>query len=681
MNKNTKNATDHQYYFSQTDIHNECQLHMSSNNLSISEPINANGEIQRYSADDKKNKKDEWYVAWEGVSIKGNPYLICVYGSWSEDSKYEFKSWENKKFSFKYDSKEREKIHEDSRRKKEEVEQLIRVEQDKAAVLANHIWEKASITPENEFQNRYIKKKGVQAFGIRYGKNEQNYDSIIIPVKNIIGEIRSLQFISCSQNKTYKSFLTGGQKKGNLFQIADINNGEKIYVTEGYSTGASVYEADSQPVVVAFDIGNIPNIIPVLIEKYPDSEIIIAADRNEKGEVEVKIKELEKFYPCKVISPYFLKEEDRDENGELFSDFNDLHASKGIEEVQYQLKQSQKSQVFKPYSLNDLLRMKEKDWLIEHVIGKKDIGMLYGPPGSGKTFLIIDMIIALCLGIIWANKFRVIRSMNVAYFAGEGLSGLKSRFEAAVKFHKVELPLPNFTFFNSMPQMFGDQSENEEHIKRFVDEWKFNEKQGKVEPLDIIIIDTLHTATIGADENSAKDMGKALQFCRYVANKLGCAVLLIHHTNKGDTGERGSSALRGAMDVMIEIRKPNVGASVTSMGCSKLKDGEVWEKQNFKLFQVEGTKSVAVEWVQPIDGNVNTGKQGADIQILINEMQSCPGTKYTVKKLSEVISKGENHTRQLLNRMVLDEICKNELRDPSKKASSKNPYVYWIEGG
>lgn len=160
MNKNTKNATDHQYYFSQTDIHNECQLHMSSNNLSISEPINANGEIQRYSADDKKNKKDEWYVAWEGVSIKGNPYLICVYGSWSEDSKYEFKSWENKKFSFKYDSKEREKIHEDSRRKKEEVEQLIRVEQDKAAVLANHIWEKASITPENEFQNRYIKKKG-----------------------------------------------------------------------------------------------------------------------------------------------------------------------------------------------------------------------------------------------------------------------------------------------------------------------------------------------------------------------------------------------------------------------------------------------------------------------------------------------------------------------------------------
>ena len=67
----------------------------------------------------------------------------------------------------------------------------------------------------------------------------------MIPIKNIRNELRSVQYISVDNSgQSYKSFLTGGEKKGNFNIIGDITNAqETIFVTEGYATGVSVYEA------------------------------------------------------------------------------------------------------------------------------------------------------------------------------------------------------------------------------------------------------------------------------------------------------------------------------------------------------------------------------------------------------------------------------------------------------
>lgn len=52
-------------------------------------------ELHRFSIDAKKNEPDEWYVVFSGSFPAGQPYLCCIYGSWSEGSKLEYKSWKD----------------------------------------------------------------------------------------------------------------------------------------------------------------------------------------------------------------------------------------------------------------------------------------------------------------------------------------------------------------------------------------------------------------------------------------------------------------------------------------------------------------------------------------------------------------------------------------------------------
>lgn len=94
--------------------------------------------------------------------------------------------------------------------------------------------------------------------------------------------------------------------------------------------------------------------------------------------------------------------------------------------------------------------MPPKKWLLDQIFGEGDVGMVYGPSGSGKTFFVIEMIITLCIAKLLANRFAVERRLNVAYCAGEGVSGLPARFKAAATYHGV-VKMPNFTFYKTMP--------------------------------------------------------------------------------------------------------------------------------------------------------------------------------------------------------------------------------------
>jgi hypothetical protein len=183
---------------------------------------------------------------------------------------------------------------------------------------------------------------------------------------------------------------------------------------------------------------------------------------------------------------------------------------------------------FHPHTLADLLKMPPKQWLIDQVLGAGDLAMVYGPPGSGKTFVVIDLVFAACLGQQFANRFQASHCLNVAYCAGEGISGLPARFAAAAALHGVS-ELAHFTFFDAVPQLFSDQRQANdlENMARFVLEWQERQLLGETPALDLLVVDTLHSATVGADENSAQDMGQALALAKLAAKTLGCAVLLV----------------------------------------------------------------------------------------------------------------------------------------------------------
>ncbi len=324
------------YSVKSRDLKAECAQHMAENGLPITEPIIADDKIHRYSADNKKNERDEWYIAHEGISTKGNPYLVCSYGSWSAGSKHEFKSFNQ---SNPFDEHEQKELHTWVKRKKEEAENQLKDAQNDAAAVATIIWQKSADTPLYDECLDYAKAKGITPGKIKYGTNPNGFPAIIIDIRNTANEIRSLQFISMgSDNKSYKTFLSEGEKRGNFHIIGEALDGAPIYLVEGYATGASVYAATNMATVVAFDAGNIDPVVENIKKKFPNSAITIAGDADEIGRK--KASEAAKKFGCRIAFPEFPEDKKKDHTGKDYKDFNDLHQMCGLNEVHEQLQKA-----------------------------------------------------------------------------------------------------------------------------------------------------------------------------------------------------------------------------------------------------------------------------------------------------------------------------------------------------
>lgn len=319
--------------------------------------------------------------------------------------------------------------------------------------------------------------------------------------------------------------------------------------------------------------------------------------------------------------------------------------------------------VFQPLTFGDLMFMPPREYLIKGLLSPGDLCMVFGESGGGKTFFVIDLLISVAKGEKVAGCFEVPRQLNVAYCAGEGLSGLSDRFAAAAGSRNLN-DIPNFLFFQKVPQLYLEEYET---IDTFVNEYK----AGNYPKLDILVIDTFHSATVNADENSSKDAGKILSAVKYAIQELGCAVILVHHTNKSKSGERGSSAYRGAMDLMIEVSQ---AGTKFFMHCSKLKDGGKFETQSFTL--IKWRDSVYVKWDGPaIKGNSNQGHRDD----ILKELRKRPEMQFTSRQLSEAIGIKPSYTNNLLVQLQKEGKIKRALQDENKQSSSRNPWVYFLK--
>ncbi len=299
---------------------------------------------------------------------------------------------------------------------------------------------------------------------------------------------------------------------------------------------------------------------------------------------------------------------------------------------------------FKRLTWADVMALPPKEWLIDQILGRGDLIMVYGAPSSGKTFVGFDLAFAACLGKPWAGRFEVPQRLTVAYAAGEGGSGLAQRLQAAGEYYGVD-DIPNLHIYMTAPQLFNIQDPC--NAAQFVLEYAAAQAEGDVAPLDVLILDTLHSVSYGAGENDTKDMGEVLRQARGIADRLGCAVILVHHTNKSGTAERGSSALRGAMDCMIEVKE--VGSS-RLMTCEKLKDGEAWKPQIFDL--VAKADSVRVEWGDVGASENRASRRAENTEILKAFLMDSPNRGFPARHLSGLIAGSESDVHKAMKPLV-----------------------------
>ncbi len=216
---------------------------------------------------------------------------------------------------------------------------------------------------------------------------------------------------------------------------------------------------------------------------------------------------------------------------------------------------------FSVLSYGEVLARKPLEWLIKGVLPKSDLAVIFGPSGSGKSFVALDVAIAIARGVSWRG--RRVRQGKVVIVAAEGGSGVQLRLKAYQRHNGLSpedldeigivLAAPNFLDNEDIGEVIGE-------IRKF----------GEV---STVIIDTFAQVTPGANENTSEDMGRALANLKLLNRVLGATAVIVHHAGKDvSRGSRGWSGIKAAADVQLEVVRQQEGPRCVKV--EKMKDGE-----------------------------------------------------------------------------------------------------------
>lgn len=217
------------------------------------------------------------------------------------------------------------------------------------------------------------------------------------------------------------------------------------------------------------------------------------------------------------------------------------------------------------------------DWLVKSYIEHETLCILFGEPASGKSFIALDLAVAVARGADWNGKRT--KQGGVVYVAGEGHKGIGRRLQAAALRHDFDLPaLPMHVSRTAIPFTKADA------VFALCDEILALELLEDLQ-LRLVIIDTLRRNFGSGDENSTKDMAAFIEACAYLQRTLRCTVLVAHHTGHGDKDrERGSSVITGDFDARYQIVKAQ---PLSLLRCLKLKDAPAPDPLSFALDTVD----------------------------------------------------------------------------------------------
>jgi hypothetical protein len=204
-------------------------------------------------------------------------------------------------------------------------------------------------------------------------------------------------------------------------------------------------------------------------------------------------------------------------------------------------------------------------WLLRPYLEQMVLALLYGELGSMKSFVTLDMLLAISSGRSWGGAPYAVKKQPVAYVSAEG-RGLYRRLRAWSMHHGVDLAATQFYALEraidlSTPNKVIDLAEDIAALG--------------VVP-SIIGIDTLSKNKGPLDENDTAEMSTFLSLLDlHLRQRFGCSVLLVHHVGHAakDRG-RGSYTLMGDTDANYRIERPDPQELTIKISTGRLKDAE-----------------------------------------------------------------------------------------------------------
>ncbi len=193
------------------------------------------------------------------------------------------------------------------------------------------------------------------------------------------------------------------------------------------------------------------------------------------------------------------------------------------------------------YQIDEYHLIPPVKWLLEPYFIESGLTLTVGESEVGKSFILIHF------GLRIATELH----RQVIYLGLESFSQYPERVLAWLEFYKLKAQ--GDFILSPFPLQLMERSSVLALIK---------EIQGNGWKPAMIIIDTYHAATSGADEISGQDTGVIVENLKLLRDTLKTNVNCVHHLNASGARERGHTSLKAAMDTMLVLKTEGDGVKV-----------------------------------------------------------------------------------------------------------------------
>ena len=183
------------------------------------------------------------------------------------------------------------------------------------------------------------------------------------------------------------------------------------------------------------------------------------------------------------------------------------------------------------------LRPPARQWMVETLWSEQGVGIVGGEPKCGKSFLALDLAVAVAAGVPCLRHFRPAGSGAVLLFAAEDAGHIvRTRLEgiasaANTAFEELDIAVID------VPTLRLDHRLDRQRLLDTVE---------RIRPR-LLVLDPL-VRLHGVDENAVAEVAPILGFLREIQRRFETAVVLVHHARKSGATRPGQ-ALRGSSEL------------------------------------------------------------------------------------------------------------------------------------
>ena len=224
----------------------------------------ADGALHRFPTSEKRGDLAGFYI------LHGDGIPAGYFGCWRRGVAETWRADLGRELSGEEEAECRRRVAE-ARQLREEAERLRHAD---GATRALALWERARPA---SIRHPYLVRKAILAYGAR-----ELDGSLVIPLRDVAGTLRSLQSIAPDGSKL---FLPGGRVRGAFYTVGRVDR--CLYVAEGFATAVTIHEATGDGVAVAFCASNLEPVAVALRARHLGAVLVVCADDDTAAPVNV----------------------------------------------------------------------------------------------------------------------------------------------------------------------------------------------------------------------------------------------------------------------------------------------------------------------------------------------------------------------------------------------------------